>query len=88
MLNLASFWGFKKVEREMGRDVVLHSDARRLTFKGAVQIMTEEIREREKREEERPKRKVVPVDLDESIVDGEEGSEKNRKRRRMKRKGK
>jgi len=88
VLNLARFWGFKKVEREMGRDVVLHSDARRLTFKGAVQILTEEVREREKEEEERPKRKVVPVDLDESIVDGEEGSKKNRKRRRMKRKGK
>ena len=88
MLNLARFWGFKKVEREMGRDAVLHSDARRLTFKGAVQILTEEVREREKEEEERPKRKVVPVDLDESIVDGEEGSKKNRKRRRMKRKGK
>lgn len=88
VLNLASFWGVKKVEREVGRDVVLHSEARRLTFKGAVQILTEEVKEMEKREEGRLKRRVVPVDLDEPIVDGKEGSGKNRKRRRVKRKGK
>lgn len=87
VLNLATFWGFKRGEREMGRDVIVHSEARRLTFKGAVQILTEEIKEMEKSEEERPKRKVVPVDLDECLVE-EEGSVMNRKRRRMKRKGK
>ena len=86
VLNLASFWGFKKVEKEMGRSVVLHSEARRLTFKGAVQVITEEVKEMEKKEEERLKRKVMPVDLDEPVEDEEEATGKNRKRRRTKKK--
>src|SRR5579859_6138153 len=88
VVNLATFWGWKKVDKEMGRRVLLHSEARRLTFKGAVQVVTEEVKEMEKREEERPKRKVVPVDLDESVEVEEGGSARKRgKRRRLKKKG-
>jgi len=85
--NLATFWGFKKLESEMGRKVVLHSEARRLTYKGAVQVVTDEVREMEKREEERPKRKVMPVDLDESVEAEDLGKGKRGKRRRLKKKG-
>ena len=87
MGNLATFWGFKKLESEMGRKVVLHSEARRLTYKGAVQVVTDEVREMEKKEEERPKRKVMPVDLDESVEAEDQGKGKRGKRRRLKKKG-
>ena len=85
--NLATFWGFKKLDSEMGRKVVLHSEARRLTYKGAVQVVTEEVREMEKREEERPKRKVMPVDLDEAVEAEDLDKGKRGKRRRLKKKG-
>lgn len=84
VINLATFWGLKQ-ELGMGdgRKVLLHSEARRLTYKGAVQVITEEVKEREKVEAERPKRKVVTVDSDMEDMDktGKEG-----KRRRTKRK--
>ena len=79
VVNLVTFWGVKKLESEIGRRVVLHSEARRLTYKGAVQVVTEEVKEMEKREEERPKRKVTPVDLDESIEVQEGGGGKRGK---------
>lgn len=79
VINLATFWGLKQ-EFGMGdgRKVVLHSDARRLTYKGAVQVITKEVKEMEKIEEERPKRKIIPVDDD--IL------QKEGKRRRTKKK--
>ena len=84
VVNLATFWGVEKLESEIGRRVVLHSEARRLTYKGAVQVVTEEVKEMEKREEERPKRKVIPVDLDESVEVQDRGGGKRGKRRRLK----
>ena len=82
--NLATFWGLKQ-EFGMGdgRKVLLHSDARRLTYKGAVQVVTEEIKQLEKVEAERPKRKNVSVDSD---MDEEGKTGKGGKRRRTKRK--
>jgi ribonuclease P/MRP protein subunit RPP1 len=63
VINWATFWGVKQ-EFGMGdgRRVVLHSEARRLTYRGAVQIMTNEIKELENVEAERPKRNVEQVD--------------------------
>ena len=84
VVNLATFWGVKKLESQIGGRVVLHSEARRLTYKGAVQVVTEEVKEMEKREKERPKRKVTPVDLDESIEVQDGGGGKRGKRRRLK----
>ena len=83
VINLATFWGMKQ-EGGMGdgRRVVLHSEARRLTYKGAVQVITKEIREMEKVEEERPKRKVEPVDGDESVITEERVKRRKSKRRR------
>jgi ribonuclease P/MRP protein subunit RPP1 len=68
VINLATFWGLKQ-EFGMGdgAKVLLHSQARRLTYKGAVQVMTTEVKEMEKVEEERPKRKVAPVEVDRTI---------------------
>ena len=65
VINLATFWGMKQ-EFGMGdgRKVVLHSEARRLTYKGAIQVITPEVKDLEKTEAERPKRKVVQVDMD------------------------
>jgi ribonuclease P/MRP protein subunit RPP1 len=84
VINLATFWGMKQ-EFGMGdgRKVVLHSEARRLTYKGAVQVMSKDVKEIEKLEEERPKRKVEPVD--EEIVVGAEKREKRRKVKKKKR---
>jgi ribonuclease P/MRP protein subunit RPP1 len=81
VINLATFWGLKQ-EFGMGdgRKVLLHSDARRLTYKGAVQVVNQEIKDLEKAEAERPKRKVAPVDVDEEIPP------KAGKRRRVKKK--
>lgn len=68
VINLATFWGLKQ-EFGMGDGsrVLLHSQARRLTYKGAVQVVTTEVKEMEKVEEERPKRKVSPVEVDRTI---------------------
>jgi ribonuclease P/MRP protein subunit RPP1 len=68
VINLATFWGLKQ-EFGMGDGsrVLLHSQARRLTYKGAVQVFTTEVKEMEKVEEERPKRKVSPVEVDRTI---------------------
>lgn len=68
VINLATFWGLKQ-EFGMGDGgrVLLHSQARRLTYKGAVQVVTTEVKEMEKVEEERPKRKVSPVEVDRPI---------------------
>lgn len=65
VINLATFWGLKQ-EFGMGdgRRVLLHSDARRLTHKGAIQVINTQIKESEKTEAERPKRKSVQVDMD------------------------
>ena len=84
LINLATFWGIKQ-EFGMGdgRKVLLHSEARRLTYKGAVQVITDKVKEMEKVEAERPKRKSVSVDAD---IDGAENTAKGRKRRRVKRK--
>jgi ribonuclease P/MRP protein subunit RPP1 len=81
VINLATFWGLKQeIGMGDGRKVLLHSDARRLTYKGAVQVVNQEIKDLEKMETERPKRKVTPVDVDEEIPP------KGGKRRRGKRK--
>ena len=84
VINLATFWGLKQ-EFGMGdgRKVLLHSEARRLTYKGAVQVITEEVKEREKVEAERPKRKVVTVDSD---MEDTDKTGKGGKRRRTRRK--
>jgi len=86
VINLGTFWGMKQdVGMGDGKRVVLHSEARRLTYKGAVQVLTGEVKEREKVEEERPKRKVEPVDV--SVEDNvANGAEKRGKRRKMKKK--
>jgi hypothetical protein len=67
-----------------GRKVLLHSEARRLTYKGAVQVITEEVKEREKVEAERPKRKVVIVDSDMEDIDkiGKGGKRRRTRRKR------
>jgi ribonuclease P/MRP protein subunit RPP1 len=77
VINLATFWGLKQdVGMGDGQKVVMHSEARRLTYKGAVQVITEEIKHLEKDEENRPKRKVSPVEL--------EGKFREKRRRRKK----
>lgn len=85
VINLATFWGLKQ-EFGMGdgRKVLLHSEARRLTYKGAVQVITEEVKEREKVEAERPKRKVVIVDSDMEDIDkiGKGGKRRRTRRKR------
>ncbi len=84
VINLATFWGMKQ-EFGMGdgRKVVLHSEARRLTYKGAVQVITPEIKELEKTELERPKRKVVQVDMDEAATNLKP-TKRGRKKRKQK----
>jgi ribonuclease P/MRP protein subunit RPP1 len=81
VINLATFWGLKQ-EHGMGdgRKVLLHSDARRLTYKGAIQVINQEIKDLEKVEADRPKRKVALVDVDQEIPP------KSSKRRRAKQK--
>jgi ribonuclease P/MRP protein subunit RPP1 len=83
VINLATFWGMKQ-EFGMGDGgkVVLHSEARRLTYKGAVQVITQEIKDLEKAEEERPKRKVVQVDIDEDIKTEKQAKKSGRKKRK------
>ena len=77
VINLATFWGLKQeFGLGDGKKVILHSEARRLTYKGAVQVVTQEIKDLEKAEEDRPKRKLEPVDMD--------GEGKARKRKRKK----
>jgi ribonuclease P/MRP protein subunit RPP1 len=65
LVNLATFWGLKQ-EFGMGdgKRVLLHSEARTATYKGAVQIITEDVKLRENGEIERLKRKGVPTDGD------------------------
>jgi ribonuclease P/MRP protein subunit RPP1 len=84
VINLATFWGMKQ-EFGMGdgRKVVLHSEARRLTYKGAVQVITQDIKDLEKTEAERPKRKVVQVDIDE-VPTHVEPAKRGRKKRKQK----
>jgi ribonuclease P/MRP protein subunit RPP1 len=78
VINLATFWGMKQ-EFGMGdgKKVLLHSEGRQLTYKGAVQIITQEVRDLEKAELERPKQKVVEVEIDKAQT-----NDKPRKRRR------
>jgi len=84
VINLATFWGLKQeFGLGDGRKVLLHSEARRLTYKGAVQVVTEEVKERERAEVERPKRKILSVDSD---MEGVETTSKGGKRRRTRRK--
>ena len=84
VINLATFWGMKQ-EFGMGdgRKVVLHSEARRLTYKGAVQVITQDIKDLEKTEAERPKRKVVQVDIDE-VPTHVKPAKRGRKKRKQK----
>jgi ribonuclease P/MRP protein subunit RPP1 len=84
VINLATFWGMKQ-EFGMGdgRKVVLHSEARRLTYKGAVQIITQDIKDLEKTEAERPKRKVVQVDADQ-VTTPMKPAKRGRKKRKQK----
>ena len=84
VINLATFWGMKQ-EFGMGdgRKVVLHSEARRLTYKGAVQVITQDIKDLEKTEAERPKRKVVQVDMDE-VTTHVKPAKRGRKKRKQK----
>ena len=83
IINLATFWGMKQ-EFGMGdgRKVVLHSEVRRLTYRGAVQVITQEIKDLEKVEKERPKRKVVQVDMDEVTTIETKGKRGRKKRKR------
>jgi ribonuclease P/MRP protein subunit RPP1 len=82
VINLATFWGLKQ-EFGMGdgRRVLLHSEARGLTYKGAVQVITTQIKELEKAEAERPKRKSVQVEMDVPV----EKLQNKRPRRKRKR---
>jgi ribonuclease P/MRP protein subunit RPP1 len=85
VVNFATFWGVKQ-EFGMGDGgkVVLHSRARRETYKGAVQVVGEEVKEKERREErrieERGKRKVEDVDLDVVEAPVKKRGKKKRKR--------
>lgn len=83
VINLATFWGMKQqFGMGDGRKVVLHSEARRLTYKGAVQVITQEIKDLEKTEAERPKRKVVQVDMDEITIAVKPTKQGRKKRKR------
>lgn len=84
VINLATFWGMKQ-EFGMGdgRKVVLHSEARRLTYKGAVQIISQDIKDLDKTDAERPKRKAVQVDVDE-VTMHLKPAKRGRKKRKQK----
>jgi len=82
VINFAGFWGVKQdVGMGNGGKVLLHSRARRETYRGAVQVLSADVREKERVEEERGKRKVVNVDLDVD-VGGEAPKKKARKKRK------
>ena len=83
VINLATFWGVKQeFGLGDGQKVLLHSEARRLTYKGAVQVITEEIKELERVEAERPKRKNASVDVEMEEVERARKREKKRHPRR------
>jgi ribonuclease P/MRP protein subunit RPP1 len=84
VINFATFWGLKQ-EMGMGdaSKVLLHSRARRETYKGTVQILTEDVKEGERIKEERAKRKVVSVDLDDIASEDVMPKKKGRKKRKQ-----
>ena len=83
VINFAWFWGVKQeVGMGDGGKVLLHSRARRETYRGAVQIVSRDIREKEKVQEEKGKRKVVNVDLDADVGDDAPKKMVRKKRKR------
>jgi len=66
-----------------GGKVLLHSRARRETYRGAVQIVSGDVKEKERVDEEKGKRKVANVDLDADVGDDppKKMARKKRKRR-------
>jgi hypothetical protein len=78
VINLATFWGMnQEFGMDDGKKVLLHSEVRQLTYIGAVQIITQEVRNLEMAELEQPKQKVVKVEIDKAHT-----KDKPRKRRR------